>query len=122
MRFHHFVGEHLITGPHGMAVVIEADGKETTGGIAAIRDAFVTAGGGKLTCLDARMSYRPGDVQHLEFSGHFSGNQGQPFKVEAEAAPGAPLAPLARAMARELVAATPGATSPQPAALRPGDA
>lgn len=103
-----------------MAVVIEADGKETTGGIAAIRDAFVTAGGGKLTCLDARMSYRPGDVQHLEFSGHFTGNNGLPFNVQCDVPPGAPLAPHARAMARELVA--PPAPSPQPAAPRPGDA
>ncbi len=85
-----------------MAIVTEKDGKETTGGIAAIRDAFQAASDGKLVCLDARMSYGAGDVQNLRFIGRWAVD-GTPFDVSDMLPAGAPLAPHARAMARELI-------------------
>lgn len=87
-----------------MAVLIEADGKETMGGITAIRDAFQAASQGKLACNRAAMRYAQGNAQVLEFSGVWCAD-GKPFKVTSDAIPaGAPLAPHARAMARELIA------------------
>jgi hypothetical protein len=88
-----------------MAVVIEKDGKETTGGIAAIRDAFQAASNGLLVCLDARMNYDHTDApdcQVLRFIGRWAAD-GAPFDVCDTVAAGAPLAPHARAMARELI-------------------
>lgn len=88
-----------------MALVTEKDGKETAGGIAAIRDAFQSASDGKLVCLDARMSYDHGDgpdKQVLRFIGRWAVD-GKPFDITDTAPAGAPLAPLARAMARELI-------------------
>lgn len=88
-----------------MAIVTEKDGKETTGGIAAIRDAFQSASDGKLVCLDARMVYdhtAGPDGQRLTFIGRWAVD-GKPFVVTDACPAGAPLAPLARAMARELI-------------------
>lgn len=88
-----------------MAIVTERDGKETVGGIAAIRDAFVAASDGKLVCLDARMGYDHDvvrDRQMLRFIGRWAAD-GKPFDVIDYAPAGAPLAPLARAMAREMI-------------------
>lgn len=103
-----------------MALVTERDGKETSGGITAIRDAFQTASDGKLVCLDARMDYDHSagpDRQRLRFIGRWAVD-GRPFDVTDACPAGAPLAPFARAMARELVSPP----SPQPEAPRPGDA
>lgn len=94
-------------GATDMALVTEKDGKETIGGIAAIRDAFQTASDGKLVCLDARMDYDHSegpDRQRLRFIGKWTAD-GRPFDITGTAPAGAPLAPLARAMARELLAA-----------------
>jgi len=89
-----------------MAIVIDADGKETAGGIAAIRDAFVMSARGKLVVLDARMSYdhsNGANGQVLEFAGRYAAD-GTPFAVKSDPIPaGTPLAPHARAMARKLV-------------------
>ena len=89
-----------------MAILIDADGKETAGGIAAIRDAFVMSAHGKLVCLDARMSYDHStepNAQVLEFSGRHA-DSGEPFNVKSDPIPaGGPLAAHARAMARKLI-------------------
>lgn len=101
-----------------MALVTERDGKETSGGIAAIRDAFQTASDGKLVCLDARMDYDHSagpDRQRLRFIGRWAVD-GKPFDVTDTCPAGAPLAPFARAMARELLAA---AAQPAPAPSQP---
>lgn len=86
-----------------MALLIEKDGKQTMGGIAAVRDAFVTAAGDKLAVLDARMSYGPGNTQVLEFSGKWCAD-GTAFHVTSDVIPaGAALGPHAQAMARKLI-------------------
>ncbi len=88
-----------------MAIVTEKDGKETTGGIAAIRDAFQRASDGKLVCLDARMTYDHSDGpdrQTLRFIGRWAAD-GATFDVTDTVAAGAPLAPHAQAMAREMI-------------------
>jgi hypothetical protein len=90
-----------------MALVIEKDGKETTGGIAAIRDAFQSASDGKLVCLNARMGYDHSDGpdrQVLRFIGRWAAD-GKTFDIEETVPAGFPLAPYARAMARELIEA-----------------
>lgn len=87
-----------------MAVLIDADGKETIGGIAQIRDAFTTAAGGKLACSRATMGYAPGNAQVLKFVGIWV-TDGSAFSVTETCPPGAPLAPHARAAARKLLAA-----------------
>jgi hypothetical protein len=87
-----------------MAIVIDADGKETVGGIAAVRDAFNIVGAPALTCTDARMRYGAGNTQILEFVGKWCVD-GRPFAlISAPIPPGMPLAAQARAMARELIA------------------
>lgn len=87
-----------------MAIVIDADGKETVGGIVAIRNAFVEASGGKLTCTDARMGYdhtHGANGQRLTFIGRWG--DGTAFEVSHYVPPHAPLAPHARAAAREII-------------------
>lgn len=85
-----------------MALLIDADGKETVGGIMAIRDAFQDASGNKLACSKSTMRHGIGDSQILAFSGVWCAD-GRPFTVEEELPPGAPLAAHARRMARELI-------------------
>lgn len=89
-----------------MALVTDKDGKETIGGIVAIRTAFVEAGGGKLFCLDCTMGYDHSETangQVLTFSGYWSGDQARPFHVTAYVPPGEAIAAHARAAARELI-------------------
>lgn len=89
-----------------MALLIDADGKETAGGIVAIRDAFLAAADGKLVCLDARMGYDHSaepNAQVLEFSGRWAVD-GKAFAVKSDPIPaGGPLAAHARALARQLI-------------------
>jgi hypothetical protein len=93
-----------------MALLIDADGKETAGGIVAVRDAFVAAADGKLVCLDARMSYdhsQGPNAQVLEFSGRWAAD-GKPFAVKSDPIPpGGALAAQARALARKLIEQSP---------------
>jgi hypothetical protein len=87
-----------------MAVVIEADGKETVGGIAAVRDAFNAVADGVLSCSECRMRYGEGNSQILEMAGKWSAD-GKPFALTSDPIPpSVPLAAHARAMARELIA------------------
>jgi hypothetical protein len=86
-----------------MAIVIEADGKETVGGIAAVRDAFNSVADGVLSCTDCRMRYAEGNSQILELAGKW--NDGKSFALTSDPIPpNMPLAAHARAMARELIA------------------
>lgn len=88
-----------------MALVIDSDGKETVGGIVAIRNAFVEASGGKLVCLDCRMEYdhaNGANGQKLTFTGRWA-DDGTPYETAAHVPPGLALAPYARAAARELI-------------------
>lgn len=88
-----------------MALVIDSDGKETVGGIVHVRNAFVEASAGKLTCLDCRMEYdhaRGANGQKLTFIGRWC-DDGTPFEVIEHVPPGVALAPHARAAARELI-------------------
>lgn len=88
-----------------MALLIDKDGKETVGGIVAIRNAFVEASGGKLVCLDCTMGYdhsNGANGQKLTFSGRWA-DDGTPFITTVTAPPGLALAPYARMVARELI-------------------
>jgi hypothetical protein len=88
-----------------MALVIDKDGKETYGGIVAIRNAFVEASEGKLVCLDCTMSYDHSQApngQLLKFSGRWVAD-GSTFEVSKYVPPGGAAASHARAAARELI-------------------
>lgn len=89
-----------------MALLVDKDGKETVGGIQQLRDAFQNAAGGKLAVSAAHLRYdhsQGANGQVLEFSGHFSAD-GKPFAVSSDPIPaGAPLAPVARALAISLL-------------------
>lgn len=88
-----------------MALLIDKDGKETVGGIQAIRNAFVEASDRKLVCLDCTMQYdhsKGSNGQKLTFSGRWA-DDGTPFHVTEYVPPGIALAPHARAAARELI-------------------
>ncbi len=87
-----------------MALVEDKDGKETVGGIVALRTAFVEAGEGKLICTDARMNYdhtHGANGQKLTFSGRWK--DGTPFEVTEYVPPHAAAARHARRAARMLV-------------------
>jgi hypothetical protein len=87
-----------------MALVTDKDGKETVGGIVAIRTAFVEAGEGNLICLDCKMSYDHSQApngQILVFEGRFT--DGTAFRVTQYVPPGEATAAHARAAARELI-------------------
>jgi len=89
-----------------MAIVTDADGKETVGGIVALRNAFVEAAGGKLVCLDCSLGYDHSQApngQLLTFSGYWAGDRTKPFHVTEYVPPGVAAAPHARAAARELI-------------------
>lgn len=103
-----------------MALVTDSDGKETVGGIVAIRNAFKEAGGGALVCLDCTLGYDHGhgaNAQVLTFSGRWAVD-GTPFRAEQIVPPGEMPAPHARAAARELLAGR-AAGSAQPAVSVP---
>jgi hypothetical protein len=86
-----------------MGLVIDKDGKETIGGIAAIRNAFQDAAGGKLACTDATLSYGEGNAQVLTFAGHWHAD-GRTFRVTSNPIlPGVPLAGVAASLARSLI-------------------
>lgn len=89
-----------------MAVVYDRDGNATAGGMAAIRDAFVTAADGKLVCLDATMGYDHSagpNAQVLTFKGKWA-DDGSPFEVKSPPIlAGLPLAQAARRLAQWLV-------------------
>ncbi len=85
-----------------MAMEIDKDGKQVVGGIAAVRDAFVKAGQGKLSCLQATMSYELGQYQVLYFVGKWN-SDGRPFDASTTVPPGAALAPYAEQLARDLL-------------------
>ena len=88
-----------------MALVIDKDGKETSGGIVSIRNAFVEASGGKLVCLDCTMTYdhtQAPNGQLLKFTGRWAAD-GSPFELSENVPPGGAAASHARAVARELV-------------------
>lgn len=86
-----------------MALEIDSAGKETIGGIAAVRDAFVKAAQGKLSCLEATLAYGDGDRQVLRFVGKWN-SDGRGFDRSVIAPPGAALAPHAEQCAREILA------------------
>ena len=86
-----------------MGLEIDKDGKQTSGGIAAIRNAFQDAAGGKLACTDATLGYAEGNAQVLTFVGHWH-SDGRAFRATSDPIPpGLPLADAAAALARRLV-------------------
>lgn len=88
-----------------MALVIDSDGKETVGGIVAIRTAFVTASDGKLVCLDCRMEYDHShgpNGQKLTFTGRWA-DDGSTYTVTEFVPPGAAAGVHARMAARTLI-------------------
>jgi hypothetical protein len=86
-----------------MGLEIDKDGKQTVGGIAAIRNAFQDAAQGKLACTDATLGYAEGNAQVLTFAGHWHGD-GRTFRVTSDPIPpGLPLAGAAATLARRLI-------------------
>lgn len=71
-----------------MALLIDKDGTETiSGGITEIRAAFVSAGKGRLACIEATMAYEHSDgatpnAQVLTFVGTL--DDGTPFDVTSD--------------------------------------
>ena len=81
---------------------LDDDGHEIHGGIRLIRDAFVQAAGGKLTCLEATMTYAEGNAQMLTFSG-IRRDDGSPFSASFAVPAGAPLGSYVKRAARTII-------------------